>query len=233
MLMPLFEARMQVIHDCPYSRLARKYPEATIAMWCNSQSHIFEISAPSNEVMRLVQKELNIGGHNQLVVGEGMHVRMVLQECDCTPGVSGLIEQEGLWREEPLIYREGWECYRVIGHERNAFERLVKRIEKGGGTVQLLSLKPMQLRGIADDMIMTTSSIFAGLTGKQVTVLASAVASGYFREATDTGLDELARRAGLSRSTFAEHLRKAQNKMFENLCPLIQMVAETERSVSE
>ena len=143
------------------------------------------------------------------------------------------MEQEGLWHEEPVIYREGWECYRVMGHERNAFERLVKRIEKDGGTVQLLSLKPMQLRGMADDIVMSTSSIFAGLTGKQVTVLASAVASGYFREATDTGLDELAKRAGLSRSTYAEHLRKAQNKMFENLCPLIQMVAETERSSPE
>lgn len=229
--MSLYEARIRVIHDCPYSRLARKFPEATIAMWCNFRTHIFEISAPSDDIIAMVQKEMNLSGANQNVVGEGNHVRMVLQDCDCTPGVMSVIEQEGLWSEEPVIYREGWENYRVIGHDRTAFERLVKRIEKDGGTVQLVSLKPLRLRGVADDMILTTSTLFAGLTDRQVGVLASAVAAGYFRESAETGLDELAKRAGLSRSTYAEHLRKAQNKMFENLCPLIQMAADTERAV--
>ncbi|HVO77381.1 MAG TPA: helix-turn-helix domain-containing protein [Methanomassiliicoccales archaeon] len=229
--MTLYEARMQVVHDCPYSRLARKYPEVTIAMWCNFYSHVFEISAPSEEIIAAVQKELNFGGSKQQVVGEGNRVRMVLQACDCNKGVGNAIEQEGLWYEEPVIYREGWENYRIIGSDRSAFERIVKRIEKDGGTVQLLSLKPLQLRGVADDMILTTSTLFAGLTDRQVNVLASAVRGGYFREAAELDLDDLASRAGLSRSTYAEHLRKAQNKMFENLCPLIQMAAEMERAV--
>ncbi len=228
--MSLYEARIRVIHDCPYSRLARKFPEATIAMWCNFHTHVFEISAPTDELMAMVQKEMNLSGSNQMVVGEGTHLRMILQDCDCTPGVMNVIEQEGLWSEEPVIYREGWENYRVIGHDRMAFDRLVKRIEKEGGTVHLDSFKPLRLRGVADDMILTTSTLFAGLTDKQVNVLASAVAAGYFREAADTGLDVLAKRAGLSRSTYAEHLRKAQHKMFENLCPLIQMAADAERA---
>ncbi|MGD1061492.1 MAG: helix-turn-helix domain-containing protein [Methanomassiliicoccales archaeon] len=229
--MSLYEARIRVIHDCPYSRLARKFPDATIAMWCNFHTHIFEISAPSDEIITQVQKEMNMGGSNHMVVGEGKHLRMVLQDCDCTPGVASAIEQEGLWHEEPVIYREGWENYRVIGHDRAAFERLVKCVEKDGGVVELLSLKPLRLRGAADDMILTTSTLFAGLTDRQVNVLASAVAAGYFHESCELGLDDLARRAGLSRSTYAEHLRKAQNKMFDNLCPLIQMAADTERTV--
>ena len=228
--MPLYDARIQVVHDCPYSILTRKYPEATIAMWCNMHSHVFELSAPSEEVLKLVEKELGNLGTKQATVREGSLLRMITKDCDCKPGVANIIEEEGLWHEEPVVYRQGWENYHIVGHEREAFGRLVKRIEKEGGTVQLQSLKPLRLRGAAEDMLFTTSTLFAGLTDRQVKVLAMACVSGYFDQPAKVDLDDLARRAGISRSTYAEHLRKAESKLLENLCPVIQMAADVQRA---
>ncbi|MCX6651883.1 MAG: helix-turn-helix domain-containing protein [Methanomassiliicoccales archaeon] len=226
--MPLYDARIQVVHDCPYSILTRKYPEATIAMWCNMHSHVFELSAPSEEVLKLVERELGNLGTKQVTVREGSLLSMITKDCDCKPGVGSIIEEEGLWHEEPVVYRGGWENYHVLGHEREAFGRMVKRIEREGGTVNLQSLRPLRLRGVAKDMILTTSTMFAGLTDKQIEVLALASALGYFDRPAKVGLDELARRSGLSRSTYAEHLRKAEGKLLDNLCPLIQMAANSD-----
>ncbi len=224
-LMALYEARMQVVHDCPYSRIARMYPEVTIAMWCNSHSHVYEVSAPDEQTLALVEKELAKNASRHETVREGNLARMITRDCDCTPGVASIISQEGLWSEEPVIYRGGWENYHVIGHDREAFGRTVKRIEREGGTVNLQSLRPLKLRGAADDMLMTTSTLLAGLTEKQIEVLALASANGYFDRPAKVGLDELAKRAGLSRSTYAEHLRKAEGKLLDNVCPLVQMAA--------
>ena len=225
-LMALYEARMQVVHDCPYSLITRMFPDVTVAMWCNSHSHVFELSAPDEESLKLVETEIGKNSARYETVREGTLARMVTRDCDCQPGgVSSIIAQEGLWSEEPVIYRGGWENYHVIGHDREAFGRTVKRIEREGGTVNLQSLRPLKLRGAADDMLMTTSTLLAGLTEKQIEVLALASANGYFDRPAKVGLDELAKRAGLSRSTYAEHLRKAEGKLLDNVCPLVQMAA--------
>jgi hypothetical protein len=79
-------------------------------------------------------------------------------------------------------------------------------------------------------MIFTTSTLFAGLTDRQMKILATACVSGYFDQPAKVGLDDLARRAGISRSTYAEHLRKAESKLLENLCPVIQMAADVQRA---
>ena len=227
MNMTPYDARMQVVHDCPYSRLTQKYPEAVIAMWCDRYSHVFEIRARDSETMQGVEEELNKLGHRQSVIREEGMMRIVAKDCDCGPGVSSMIAEEGVWSEEPVIYKDGWEHYHLIAHDKDSFTRLVKRIEKAGGAVKLTSLKPLRLRGIAEDMILTSSSILAGLTDKQMRVLAQACMAGYFEEPTRIDLDTLARQAHLSRSTYAEHLRKAQFKLLANLRPTIQLAAET------
>jgi hypothetical protein len=56
--------------------------------------------------------------------------------------------------------------------------------------------------------------------------LAEACNQGYFEEPSKTDLDYLARRAGLSRSTYAEHLRKAEGKLLTNLSAIIQLAAD-------
>jgi len=223
--MSVYEARLQVVHDCPYSRLTRQFPEATIAMWCNLSSHVLEISCPEKDILELVTKALAKMGRKQSTVKEGGMVRIVAKDCDCKPGIANMVEEEGLWYEEPVIYKGGWEHYRVIAHHREKISDLVARIEKEGGMVKLASLKPLKMRGIAQEMLLTSSSVLSGMTNKQIKTLAEAWNSGYFEEPAKIDLDRLARRSGLSRSTYAEHLRKAQAHLIANLCPLLQLAA--------
>jgi predicted DNA binding protein len=63
----------------------------------------------------------------------------------------------------------------------------------------------------------------AGLTAKQIDVLTSALERGYFESPARTSAEEMARLAGLSRSTFMEHLRKAEGKLLANVLPILRM----------
>lgn len=224
---------MQIVHDCPYSRLTQKYPDATIAMWCDGNNHIFEISAPEPSTVERVTEELSHMGTRQSVLRENGVVSLISKDCDCMPGASSMMSEEGIWPRAPTIYREGWENYQVLSHDKENISKFVRRFETSGGKVKLVSLKPLKLRGVAEEELMTSSAILSGLTDKQIQIMAQACVEGYFDEPSRTELDTLAKKAGLARSTYAEHLRKAQAKLMGNLCPLIHLAAETVESNPE
>ena len=224
--MPAYEARIKLVHDCFYSRLTQKFPEAAIAMWCNLSTHVFEVTSPEVELTTKVEGELlreEVGGSS---IREGNVTRIVAQRCDCGPGASSAIAEAGAWIEEPVIYKGGWEHYRVIAHERSTIADAVMSLKKKGAKVELVSLKPLRLKGVAEDLVLASSSVLAGMTDRQVKALAEACNQGYFEEPSRTDLNYLARRAGLSRSTYAEHLRKAEGKLLTNLSAIIQLAAD-------
>ncbi|MCU0861331.1 MAG: helix-turn-helix domain-containing protein [Methanomassiliicoccales archaeon] len=224
--MPAYEARIRLIHDCFYSRLTQSYPQATIAMWCNGSSHVFEVSCPDPDTLDEVEASLmrqEMGGSS---IREGSVLRIVAQRCDCPMGASSAIDGAGAWTEEPVIYKGGWEHYRVIAHQREQIATMMRLLNEMGARVELQSLKPLKLKGVAEDLVLASSSVLAGLTDRQVQALAQACNQGYFQEPSRTDLDSLARRAGLSRSTYAEHLRKAESKLLSNLSAIIQLAAD-------
>ena len=224
--MPAYEARLKLVHDCFYSRLTRSYPEAAIAMWCNGNTHVFEVSCPDQDTLGDVEAALlrqEVGGSS---IREGSSLRIVAQRCDCPKGAADAMSQAGAWVDEPVIYKGGWEHYRIIAHEKGQIGMAVKGLEGGGAKVELTSLKPLRLKGVAEDLVLSSSSVLAGLTDLQVKALAEACNQGYFHEPSRTDLDSLARRSGVSRSTYAEHLRKAESKLLANLSAIIQLAAD-------
>jgi hypothetical protein len=226
MFMPAYEARIRLVHDCFYSRLTQKYPEAAIAMWCNLNTHVFEVASSDADLTTKVEGELlreEVGG---TAIQEGKVVRIVAQRCDCGPGAAAAITEVGGWFEEPVIYKDGWEHYRVIAHEKSVITDAVENLKAKGAKVELVSIKPLRLKGVAEDLVVASSSVLAGLTDRQVKALAEACNQGYFEEPSKIDLDYLSKRAGLSRSTYAEHLRKAEGKLLTNLSAIIQLAAD-------
>lgn len=224
--MPAYEARIRLVHECFYSHLTREYPQATIAMWCNGSSHVFEVSCPDPELMGEIERSLlrqEVGGSS---IREGNVMRIVAQKCDCPTGAASVIDRSGAWINEPVIYKGGWEHYQVIAHERGQIGHMVKSLEEEGAKVELTSLKPLRLKGVAEDLVLASSSVLAGLTDRQMRALAEACNQGYFHEPSRIDLDTLAKRSGLARSTYAEHLRKAESKLLANLSAIIQLAAD-------
>ncbi|MCL4337931.1 MAG: helix-turn-helix domain-containing protein [Candidatus Thermoplasmatota archaeon] len=126
--------------------------------------------------------------------------------------VTDAIKDNGGYFMENVTVINGVEKWRVLidgGNKSDLFHQL-----EFIGTPNLESISQV-----------TTQSLFNrhGVTGlvmlteRQRLVLSYAVKHGYFDEPRKSGSRELARELGMSQSTFLEHIRKAQYRLFSSI----------------
>lgn len=219
-----YEMRIKVRHDCPWSNISATFPDISIRIWCNTRSHIIELWGGPEEDLKALEREPALVGHDFQSYHEGRGVRIFSKGCDCDNmrGISDIINSMDCWYLEPLTIRGGWEHYRVFTYGRENLNMLVQEIKAEGGEVNVLSIRQLGIHGVAEPFL-PSSSILAGLTDKQIQILAEAFSKGYFDEPSRLSADRLAEGFGVSRSTLSEHLRKAERKLLTNLYPVIQM----------
>ena len=76
---------------------------------------------------------------------------------------------------------------------------------------------------------MWVNSLFADLTGKQMDAILKAHRYGYYASPREVTTESIARSLGVSRSTYEEHLRKAENRIMASLIPYLQLFAAAEK----
>src|SRR5947209_5624155 len=72
-------------------------------------------------------------------------------------------------------------------------------------------------------------SLFAELTGKQMDAVLKAHRYGYYTSPRQITTESIAKGSGLSRSTYEEHLRKAENRIMGSLIPYMQLYSSGEK----
>jgi predicted DNA binding protein len=124
----------------------------------------------------------------------------------------------------PTIPMGGWEHYRLVGFDDADLKGLVRDLDKIG-TTEVLHKKTMS-EGMTDDStLISLNSLFGQLTRKQIAALVSAIENGYYEVPKRITADDLARRFGQPRSTFQEHIRKAESKVVLAMAPYMMMYA--------
>lgn len=109
-----------------------------------------------------------------------------------------------LW---PAVYRDGWERYALLAPSDARLRTLVRRLARFGDTVlEAASEVPAESVGAT----VPVADLASGLTKRQLEALRLAVRSGYYEVPRRVEARELAAQVGLGRSTFEEHLRKAE-----------------------
>jgi len=141
--------------------------------------------------------------------------------CRTYRSVTRIAEENGLWLVPPIRYLGGWETHRVITDAKAALDRFVKGVQEVG-RLEVLSLQPRERLGIVRDFGFAPH-LFAGLTERQVEIVVSAYEAGLLEIPARTQIGQVARRHGLSRSTYGEHLRKAQLRILRNSYPYLKL----------
>jgi len=120
----------------------------------------------------------------------------------------------------PVIYERGWEYYRVIAFRHKDLKNLLQRLEEMNFTVEVLRKVPFD-GFIASSLTLTADALFSDLT----------YSHGYYRLPRKTDVKTIASRKRVPRTTFQEHLKKAENKLVASLIPYIQLFrkASTEK----
>ena len=219
-----FEATIEVAHDCPFCRFTSKYQSSRITSWTNEKTVIAVVDSPEPKVLDAYEQEFSQLFQDSHFTRQDNRLEAIIPSSVRDSGsITNLIANNECWYMQPSVAFKGWETYRILSWKKENISKLVQDIRAVGGQVVLKSLREVALPCFCDDMIIPTATLLTDLTAKQLEILCDAFALGYFNHPAKIGVDELAKRAGLSRSTYSEHLRKAESKVLSNIYPVIRL----------
>ncbi len=221
--MTLIDAKIKVQHPCPLCDLSGRFPEARIASWCNGQLDILQVSVQDpDELDEVLEAAASSLSFEEVVRADGSALTMS-RACACFgPDVTSSAEANNCWAIQPILYYGGWETHRIIAPNKLALQSMIKQVRELG-TAEIASLKPLEGLETVRDIGIIPVHFFENLTAKQVTVLVSAYENGLLSIPAKTKMDEVAKKVGMSRSTYGEHLRKAMQKVVENSYPILKL----------
>ena len=222
--MALYEASIRVRHECPYREISERHPDLTIREWPLSDCQVLELSAgdtPSDE-LRAEIDQLGTVLHES-TDDSGIHV--VLQSCLCSieESVIDRFEQHNCLYQSPTIYRQGWEHYTVIAFDESDIQALLENL-RADRDIELLSKTTIAETQIPHSMLTPVDRLFDTLTDRQLAAIQLALENGYYRQPRGTSLRALAERTAVSKSTYEEHLRKAENKLLTNIGEFLRLM---------
>jgi predicted DNA binding protein len=221
--MAVVDARLRVHHPCPYCDVSVEYPESLLLLWCDNRRDVFLVSSPTAAELREVVSAFRVAFHARALLQEGSEALVAIPDFEWStpPSVTGLARRAGVWVLHPVLYYRGTETYRFLAPSKVALNRLVQRVRRLGDVEILSVVDRVGLEGIRET---TTGTIhfFEGLTDRQTRCLIAAYEGGLLSVPARSKWEDVARREGLSRSTFGEHLRKGQLRLLANSYPSLK-----------
>ncbi len=228
--MTLYETTFRLQHDCPFNDLSRQHPELVITSWCNSETDVLEITADDPSAIEAVQKDLKsveraLKAKILRKSNTSRNVQIVVQHCGCenVPApVSPVFEKNNCLELQPAIYREGWEYYRLISFSERDLRKVISTLERYCN-LEMISRRAISSGAVKETMLVSTAALFGGLTRKQAQALVFALENGYYQVPKKVTTEEIASKLRLPRTTYEEHLRKAEGKVLRSVAPYISL----------
>ena len=236
----LFEVSFRVQHDCPNTQFSQKHPDVRIVEWCNNKIHVMEVECPDIETFTRIEADLQSllqwkGGKvlkkNFL---EG-NLQVVVKTCRCNKyptSITEVIERNSCLTIPPETYYGGWEHYRVIGFRENDYKKMFQELSELG-PIEMVEKKVLPENSLRDAFVISMNSVFSELTGKQVNTLLAALEYGYYQIPKKMKAEEVARKYHIPRTTFEEHLRKAESKVMRAIAPYVRLYTSEASRVLE
>jgi predicted DNA binding protein len=227
--MTYYELTFKLQHDCPYCDFSKGHPSAVISHWCNWSRDVLEIThrdLRSGSVQQAIREMLKSIDSKVRRTSRAMaNLQVVFQHCSCDklpPPTLPTIEKRNCLNLQPMVYTGGWEWYHVVAFSDRDVRSLFKDLEKHC-TIEVTSRRSISEELVHDNLLISTSSILGGLTGKQAEALVTGLDNGYYNLPRSATAEEIAKRLGIPRTSFVDHLRKAENKVIQAVGPYARL----------
>ena len=224
-LMNLWEVSFRAQYDYPFIEMSRQFPETAMSLWCIWNRELLQVPTRSRKVLEAVEAELRSGGWLIEKWGDvgGGRTFFLKDTCHRWNSVWNIVEPNSAMIAPPVVFTDGW-CYgRVLAFEESTTRAMFKALAEHG-KAELLSKRELPYAVLPSTVWVY--SLFADLTGKQCDAVLSAHRHGYYRSPRKVGTEDVSRASGVSRSTYEEHLRKAENRIMDAVMPYLQLYAK-------
>ena len=226
--MTVLEIAFELERDAPLLLVSQRFPELTFATWCNKERDVIEITcdeeypAAANRMQECIQALKNELAFK--VVRKSLSERgaqIVTQTCFCKNFSNSLVERHNCLKVDPVFIKRGRAWYRILSFRQTDVKRMFEYLEELG-TVKIISRQTQENSLVRDTFLISAASLLGNLTKRQASALLTALARGYYEIPKRVSTEEVAESLGLPRTTFEEHLRKAESKTLKAMLPLLQ-----------
>jgi len=223
----MFEISLRFQHECPYSDLSRKFPEAKFSLWDNLQREFLDARSENPKDWPRLNKELeslaaNKGSKILRKTSDGRRFQFQIMTCACVREGSTLdmVMKSDCLFVPPITFEEGWETYHVVGFDKGAAGRLLAKF-RAKGRAEIASQKEIEIESLDQSTIMPLLDPLSAMTPMQLNALATSMALGYYRLPRRTSTGKIAASLKVPRTTFQEHRKKAESKLMAALAPYV------------
>ena len=147
------------------------------------------------------------------------NAQLVVQKCGCVNipvAVTPILEKHNCLELQPSVYKGGWEWYRMLSFSEKDVLSMFAELSKNC-LVEILSRRAVDAGSVMETFLISTSALFGVLTDKQLHALTLAIENGYYRVPKKVTTQEIAKLMGQPRTTYEEHLRKAESKVLRSV----------------
>lgn len=232
----IYEIAFKLQHDCPYTLLSRDLPELTFAHWCNNRRDVLDVSCEAKDLAIFEELMKNIKVLERTLSVKIMRksfgtrsVQLVTTGCRCTmigSAVSPHIERNNCLSMHPTFYKGGWEWYRILAFRQRDVKNLFRELDEFA-KFEMISRRKIEDASVKDAFVISANSLLGELTQKQSSALLTAMARGYYEIPKRASTQEIAGTLKLPRTTYEEHLRKAESKVMKAVAPLLELGSST------
>lgn len=230
--MPAEELQFRVSFDGKLTEFTRRNPEALVSVWCDWTREVVEVTgATLPEVERLRDAVREASSFVEVYpVTPTTHV--LVMDCIDLPHdfVYRAVDDAHCILMPPTRYEHGWEHYSVMSFSEQKSRKLFQDLQEGGREVELLHKRALSRQPLLNTRSVAVPALLAGLTDRQVDALLLGARHGMYDSPRKTTAASIADGVGLSRSTFEEHLRKAENRLVHNLVPYLELAAKARKA---
>ena len=227
--MALWEVSFRTQYDYPFIQMSARHPGIPNSMWCIWGRELLQVPTRDEQELASIEKEIHKAGRVVDKWIEAQEARIFMLRCTC-----GTYENSpwNVWEPyqfvdaPPAIYQDGWGYFRVLSFEEERTRDLFRDLNRLG-RAELIRKREIPLNFLPSSVWV--NSLFADLTGKQIDAILKAHRYGYYESPREVTTESIARSLGVSRSTYEEHLRKAENRIMASLVPYLQLFAAAEK----
>jgi len=220
--MSMFEGEFKIRHECRYGSISQKNPHSRMMVWRNGEREVTEVIPRGGRDIASVVEEI---AHQDDVIDifqedDRGYIVSRIHLCQVEHIIEECIEEFGILAIYPIIFTAGWQYHRIVVFHHDHISKVFSKFEESCFVPWMLRKVPF--RGFSESqMTVTTEALFSDLTEKQTNAILTAYANGYYKIPRDAGLQSIAERLDLPRTTFQEHLKKAENKIMKAIVPHI------------
>lgn len=228
-IMALWEISFRTRYEYPFIQISGRHPGVPISMWCIWGRELLQVPTLDERELMEIEKDIKKAGRVVDRWIEAQQARIFMLRCTCGTYENSpwnVWEPHEFFDAPPAIYQDGWGYFRVIGFDEEATRHLFRDFNRLGPT-ELIRKRELSLSMLPTSVWV--NSLFADLTGKQIDAVLKAHRYGYYTSPRQITTENIARGIGVSRSTYEEHLRKAENQIVNALVPYLQLFASAEK----